>query len=77
MKSKKPLTAILPLVIATICMAQPGALDSDFSADGKLTFAFNSSSNNMTNAILIQSDKKNLVAGTYNKSLVLAYDKIT
>ncbi len=45
--------------------AQPGTLDSDFSSDGKLTLAFNSSTNNIATCMVIQPNQKIIVAGTY------------
>ncbi len=64
MKLKVTLTSIFLFAMLT-GRTQPGTLDSDFSSDGKLNIAFNSSTNNVANAIVIQPNQKILVAGTY------------
>lgn len=68
MKLKITLTFIL-LFFLTDGRTQPGTLDSDFSGDGKLNIAFNSSTNNIANAIVIQPNQKIVVAGTFFNGL--------
>ncbi|MGE0637890.1 MAG: T9SS type A sorting domain-containing protein [Bacteroidia bacterium] len=59
---KKLLLPFVVLFVFTTAVAQPGALDSDFSADGKLLDSFDTGSDKGV-AVAVQPDGKILVGG--------------
>ena len=59
------LSIILLFIYSINVKSQPGTLDSDFSADGKVSVEF-SNNDDVINAMLVQADGKILVAGYSN-----------
>ncbi len=60
----KTLFSIIFYFISVAVIAQPGTLDNDFSADGKLSFHFFNNTPDTAYALQIQPDRKILVAGS-------------
>lgn len=59
-------------LLSTIAFGQPGNLDGDFDADGKLTIDFGAGDESC-NAVAVQADGKILVAGTVTDAPVVDF----
>jgi len=71
MKNKSILLLGLMIFVSTASFGQPGSLDGDFDADGKVITSI-AGGHNFANAVAIQPDGKIVVAGSSSDKIMLA-----